>query len=107
MYIHIKIDDVSCANLGADPPQPNYDRFRSSGGGNCTSEAAMVSRSLFRRVGSIGNTTVVMPMPYLLGMVGGRHVGECIADAPSSSRRGLCLSFCPLRKGGRVRRNSV
>ena len=71
----IKIDDdivdVICANLGAGPPHPNHDRFRPSGGGNGTSAAAMISRSLFRHVGSIGDTVAVMSMPYFLGVVGG------------------------------------
>ena len=70
----IKIDDVICANLGAGPPHPNHDRFRPSGGGNGTSAAAMILRSLFRRVGSMGDTVAVTSMPYLLGVVGGRRV---------------------------------
>ena len=81
-FLSIKIDDdivdVICTNLGAGPPQPNHDRFRSSGGGNGTSAAAMISRSLFRRVGSMDDTVAVMSMPYLLGVVGGRRVRECL-----------------------------
>ena len=57
--------------LGARPLQPNHDRFRSSGGGKSISAAAMISQSLFRRVGSMGDIVAVMSMPYLLGVVGG------------------------------------
>ena len=80
-FLCIKIDDVSCANLGFDPPQLNHVRFRSSGGGNDTSAAVavMILRSLFRRVGLMGDTVAVMSMPYLLRVVGGgRRVRDCI-----------------------------
>ena len=89
-FLSIKIDDdivdVICANLGAGPPQPNHDRFRPSGGGNGTSAAAMISRSLFRRVGSMDDTVAVMSMPYLLGVVGGETREGAFTDAPSCSR---------------------
>ena len=85
MKIDDDIVDVICANLGAGPPQPNHDRFRPSGGGNGTSAAAMISRSLFRRVGSIGNTVAVMSKPYLLGVVEGETCEGVFTDAPSCS----------------------
>ncbi len=81
------------------PPQPNHDRFCSSGKGNGTSMAAMILRSLFCRVGLMGNTVAVMLMPYLPGVVWWE-------TREGVYRRTIVQSPPPLRSSTAIRRPS-